>query len=179
MNLIKYFAAHYYRTIYHSHLAQILNFDDLTQIGTIAAFGAAKRFDETRGASLASFLSNRLIGEMHDACHPYRRRSYKDVVVISIDSYGQGLITGEGESDFIPDFMMDYDSPDTYDLIELQSCIAAFTNRLGGREREIFESILNEPRALHLVADDFDLTESRISQVRKKLKTRFHEEISS
>lgn len=137
------------------------------EIGTLKAFEVAKRYDNSRGVTFSSYLAYRIIGHFLDICHPDRRRPEK-IQMFSIDAVAQ-----MGLESF---YLEDPSSLDEQDLIDLYESLFQIWRRLTPRETQVLDIMLrNEGITLQAVADQLGLTESRISQLRQSIYTKYKE----
>lgn len=125
--------------------------DDLSQAGLVAALGALSRYDDTKGASLKTFLGIRIRGAIRDEIE----RQMRAYVEVSYDEL-EAIDHAPGHTETPERHAMHYE--------RLTRLVAAI-NRLPARWQQVLLLRYREDRTLLEIGAEMGFSEGRASQV--------------
>lgn len=144
------------------------SYGDYLQAGYIESYRSLKRWDPDKGKA-STFLQRRLHGHMIDLVFPNRRRpTTYGQVEISLDEVLAETELSIGES-FL---MVDLTSEHPYEQIEIEADFERLLSTLRPRDAEIMRRRANE-ETLDSIAKDYDIGESRTSQITSRIAQRW------
>lgn len=153
----------------------IFGFDDIQQIAVIGIIKAVKKFDHSKNIPFNSYALTRAIGEIKDARRDAadKRRKQNHQIVKIPEHVSFDAIVGEKDGKFlvVEDVLFDERLDDELDVFctkELSNCLQQAIQSLNDAERYVITGLFFREQRQILIAEEMQLSESRVSQLKKR-----------
>lgn len=150
-----------------------VSFEDAVAVAQIAAFESASRW-LTGCGSFEAFAYRRVCGELVDHLWPKRKRARRDLYVEPLSFEELNFEDNLGVDETLGD---PHDEiAEVEERIDTERLLAALLDRLSPRERLLAAALMSEdPPSLAAIGRTWGVTESRISQIRCRVKRKLAE----